>query len=239
MSMNEWAIGQVKSGNLEAAEAGRRLAKKYGEIPLPHQSAHPQSHELSPITVARFTPEAREGLTNEGFVIYELTGRSIKTLRDDESRPFCSTWHKNHPKLEATSSRLSEVAFDPAQLLLPNSNKKTLEQQELMVREFSKGLAKKAKIDDVEAIIGEMSDYTDLVFAHFEATGVCLFGKDCGYNYARTITPTVESFVALVGYFRAVDGLDVRSWHRDNGFDHVFASPLVVPASPIGWPKAA
>ena len=201
---------------------------------LEAQGLLPQRIEVPVVTtealreIKRFTPEARQLLEERGFVIHELTGQSIKTLRDS-GKSFWSTWHENNPKLEAMPSRSSEVAINPAQLLLPDSNRKTLEEQEQMVREFSKELTEETTIKDIEAVIGEMPDYIDLAFAHFDATGVRLFGEDYGYNYARTKTPTVGSVVAFVGVFRVDDGLYVDGWSRDDGRAYVFASPLVVP----------
>lgn len=79
--------------------------------------------------------------------------------------------------------------------------------------------------------MGEAPDYVELAFAHLDATGERLFGKKYDYNYARTKTPTVDSYVAHVSYFGSVDGLRVDYWYRDDGYGDVFASPLVVPAS--------
>ena len=172
-----------------------------------------------------FTQEQREALEKQGYVIYTLTGQSIKSLRE-AGRRFWSTWHRGEPIEELTSIR-SEVAINPNKLFLPKSNNKTLSQQEKMVAQHSARLAKKIK--GVEAILGEAPDYIELVFAHLDVTGQGLFGKDYDHNYARTKTPTVDSFVAGVGNFRAGDGLCVGYWDRDYDSSCLLASPLVVP----------
>ena len=176
-------------------------------------------------SIQRFTSEARRALEEKGYIIYDLTGQSIKTLRN-AGKPFYSTWHKDYPNLEAIQSRLSEVAIDPKNLYLSDSNNKTLREQEVIVRKFSKGL----KIDGVEVIIGEMPDYVELVFKHFDTTGDRLFGQTYNYGYARTVTPTSGSSVASVGGFNAGCGLRVCGWVRDCGFGGLWAAPLVVPA---------
>ena len=143
-----------------------------------------------------------------------------------------STWHEDHPDFEAFSSRRSEVAIprDPKKLFLPNSNNKTLVQQEAMVVEFSQELGR--KVTGVQTVIGEAPDYVELAFAHLDKTRDegkkdYLFGENYNYNYARTKTPTVDSLVADVGF--CAGGLDVGSCHREYGHDDVFAAPLVVP----------
>lgn len=44
----------------------------------------------APVEIKRFSQEAKEALEKQGFVIYGLTGQSIKTLRD-AGRNFWST----------------------------------------------------------------------------------------------------------------------------------------------------
>ena len=180
----------------------------------------------APIEIKRFSQEQKEALEKQGFVIYGLTGQSIKTLRD-AGRKFWSTWHKDFPDFEALGSMHSEVAINPSNLFLPRSNNKTLAQQEEMVSEFSEELVK--KVQGVKAIIGQASDYEELAFRHLDATKEYLFGAKDKYNSARTKTPTGGSHVAYVGNFSAGHGLDVRDWHAVDGRGNVHAAPLVVP----------
>jgi hypothetical protein len=191
------------------------------DIPLPSVSTPEKELEIK-----RFFAEQREALENQGYVIYGLTGQSIKTLRD-RGHKFWSTWHKEFPYFEALGSVHSEVAINPNNPFLPNSNNRTLAQQENMVGRFSEVLGKKVK--GVKAIIGQAPDYAELAFAHLDATKEYLFGAKQNYNYARTKTPIGSSCVAHVGGFGADDGLVVNYWYRDNGDGYVRAAPLVVP----------
>lgn len=166
--------------------------------------------ETAPIEVKRFTDEAREALQKEGYRIYQLTGESIRTLRQG-GRKFWSTWHQDgqYEAFETQGSMHSEVAVRPDALFIPKSNNKTLKKQEDAIARFSGDLAKKVK--GVEAIMGEAPDYVELAFAHLDATGNRLFGEKYGYNYARTKTLTAGSDVAGVGGFPADDGLRVNA----------------------------
>ncbi len=174
--------------------------------------------------IQEFTPEARKSLEDKGYIIYPLMGQSIETLRDGGKR-FWSTWHKDFPELEEMKSRLYQVAINPEQLFLPDSNRKTLKEQEQMVKKFSRSL----EVDGVEAIVGEIPDYAELAFSHFDATGGRLFGQVYDYNYTKTVTSTGGSDVAHVGRFDADSGLAVFSWNRGEGRDDLFVAPLVVP----------
>ncbi len=177
--------------------------------------------------ISRFSEEARKALEAEGYHIYELTGQSLASLRD-QGKPFQSTWHKDYPEFEVATSRLSEVALNPDSLFLPDSNRKTLAKQQEMVAIFSQELS--GKIPGVQAIIGEAPDYEELAFTHLDSTGDRLFGEKYSYNYTRTVTTTDESWVAHVGRFRADRGLLVSRWYRDESADGLFVAPLVVPA---------
>jgi len=197
----------------------RHLGQK--DIPLPTVAR--TAVETEAPEIQRFSTEAREALEARGFVVYELTGQSIKSLRD-QRHPFWSTWHKDYPQFEALPSRKSEVAIDPSKLFIPRSNNKTLAEQLEAVRKFSDGL----NIPGVEAVLGEAADYTELAFTHLDKTGKRLFGSDYGFNYTRTQT-RVEGLVASVGDLYADHGLDVDHWYPSNRHGDLFAAPLVVP----------
>jgi len=218
MAIERWELEQRQKGNVVGAKIARVLRDQFGDVPLPSAEAL--------VEVERFAPEAREALEKEGYVIYPLTGQSIKSLQES-GRKFWSTWHKNYPDFEALASIRSEVAINPNRLFLPESNRKTLVEQEAMVEEFSKELGRKIK--GVKAIIGEAPDYIELAFSHLDATSEYLFGKKYNFDYARTKTATVGSHVPNVGNFHPDDGMYVGHWDRDPGNDYVWAAPLVVP----------
>lgn len=188
------------------------------------------------IEIKSFSKETRKVLEKEGYVIYSLTGQSINSLRN-AGRKFWSEWHKDFLDFEAIGSMQSEVAINTIKLFLPGSNNKTLVQQEEMVSKFSVELEK--KVQGVKVIIGQAPDYVELAFKHLDETKKYLFGAKDNYNYARTKTLSIDSFVAYVGgfhdsrgfFFQPV-GLGVGYWPADGGLGVIYAAPLVIPASP-------
>lgn len=214
--LERWSRHQRSRGNKFAADSADLLRSQFGDVPLTGEQTG----------IRRFSDEARERLAKERYIIYSLTGQSIKTLKD-AGRPFWSTWHQDYPDFEALQSRLSEVAINPSQLFLPKSNSKTLDQQSEMVARLSQDISR--KVPGVEAIIGEAPDYVELAFTHLDATGKRLFGKDYNYDYARTVT-AVGSNVADVGSFLAGVGLDVDRWQPGDRHSGLWAAPLVVPS---------
>lgn len=193
---------------------------------------------LSPEQLAaikRFSPEARQVLEKEKYLIYTLTGQSIKTLWE-AGRKIWLEWepHEDHPEVGVLISRLTEVAINPNKFVLPNSEHKTLEKQEIMVEKYNQKLAR--KIPDVKAIISEAPDYIELVFLHLEVSGDPLLpgrdfypgGKLWGFypDYIKTKTP-VGFGIAAVGRHSA-RGLRIRGWNPDVA--GAGTAPLVVPA---------
>ena len=178
-----------------------------------------------------FAPQEREALTKEGLVIVRLTGQSIADQKS-QGRPF---WYitDGGKRFLNVPSRTTEVAFNPnpSEFFIPRSNNSTLKQQLEMTQEHSYKLQRRLGIKTIEEIMGEAPDYTETAFSYLETSGERLFGVNYGYNYTRTQTPTVDSRVAGVGDFYAVDGLRVHGWYRGYGFSYVFAAPLVVPKS--------
>jgi hypothetical protein len=176
--------------------------------------------EKAPVEIKRFSKEQREALEKQGFVIYELTGQSIKTFRDAGRKFHLRPLHTDYP-FEVLGSIQSEVAINPDKPFLPISGYKIQDMQEKMVDEFSEELGKKIK--GVKAIIGQHSDYTELAFKHFDATNHCLYDE-----YATTSTRATNSVVACVNGISAA-GLDVYYRDVDEGYFIIHAAPLVVP----------
>lgn len=178
------------------------------------------------VKIQSFPIETQQALKKEGFLIYPLTGQSMKSLKE-AGKKFWSTWHKAYSDFEALSSRLSQVAINPQKLFLPDSNRKSLSKQEEMVANFSQELSRKIK--GVKAIIGEAPDYIELAFAHLETTGEYLFGEKYNYHYARTKTLINDSEVANVGCFSRKFGLQITRWRPRHSLESIWAVPILVP----------
>ena len=186
--------------------------------------------ETAPVEARRFSDEAREALIKDGYVIINLTGKSIRRSHRERGFKFWSNWHKyiKVGSFETKGSMTSEVAIKPDAPFIPGSNNKTLKEQKDMIAEFSRDLGKKIK--GVKAIMGEAPDYVELAFTHLDAIGGRLHGEEYGYNFARTKTPAVGFHVAVVGYFNNILGIGVTTWHRNEGQSRIYAAPIVVPA---------
>jgi len=196
------------------------------------------------VEIKRFSMEQKEALQKEGYFIYDLTGQSIKTLKDS-GHGFWSMWHNSLPDFEAIRSMRSEVAINPNKLFLSESNNKGLDQQGEMVNKFSNELGK--KIQGVKAIIGDTPDYAELAFKHLELTKNNLFRKKFGrYDYlsTRTKTFTNDSSVATVSCFPTGTnplglfglgpfGLSIGEWFADGGLENLYVIPLIVPDTSI------
>jgi len=144
------------------------------DVPLPD--------EFLNLQVQRFSPEARQRLKVAGYSVYELTGQTLQSLRNS-GRKFISNWHINYPALESQHSRLSEVAINPDHQFLAGSDPRTFEEQQQMVQKFSQQLQK--SIGGAEAVIGEVADYLELFYAHFDTKSESIIGN----KLVRTKTP--------------------------------------------------
>ncbi len=178
------------------------------------------------VKIQSFPIETQRALEKEGFLIYPLTGQSMKSLREAGEK-FLTTWHKAYPDFEALTSRLTQVAINPQKLFLSESNRKTLPRQEEMVVDFSQEISRKIK--GVRAIIGEAPDYIELAFIHLKETGGYLFGEKYNYGYARTKTLINDTEAANVGCFSRKFGLQVRHWRFRHSLDSIWAVPILVP----------
>lgn len=158
--------------------------------------------------IPRFSDGAREALLKKGFVIYELTGKSIQNHRE-EGRKLWSVYAESKA-IDTIASRKSEVAVHPAanSLLLTKRKEVSADEsedtekmsavesvsfsvQEAMVL-FTYTKALRESVPDVHAEVGSVADIVEVVFAHYAASGERLYGKEYNNLFTRTKTPTAE-----------------------------------------------
>jgi hypothetical protein len=190
-------------------------------------SLRPTERELPDIQ--RFSQEQKEQLGKYGFKIYELTGQSILTLKEQD-KPFYSTWHNylSHPEFETLTSRRSEVAINPLRLYLPRSDKKTLTEQLALVKDLSAFISE--EIPGVEAAIGSVADYAELFFAYSDETeNRNLFGRYHARTSTRIIGGYNTNFATVMG-IGPKPSLEIGD-DPDMRYEERFAAPLLFPAA--------
>lgn len=185
----------------------------------------------------RFSIEQKEALEQEGYVFYGLTRQSIKTLRDNGHKFHWGTsdivLQEQGFNLDFLSLRSmhSEVAIKPNELYLPDSDTKVFSDQVVMVDRFSQEL--RNKVSGVKAVIGELSDYAELAYAHLDARKEFLFGPKYGYRWVNTKTiinaNSSEVGNAIVGYTPKNGGEFCYDWHLIWRNYRANAVPLVIP----------
>lgn len=179
----------------------------------------PKAAAVSTEAPTPLSPETQrlvEQLRQDGYAVYDLTGKTPAALKT-EGMPF---WYVN-PGLEHTSVPPSLVAFrpKPSEFFLKGSHNFSYEQQlELLEKEKTR-VERKYPAAGFVVRTGKASEWTELAWKHFKATGekVKIFGKDYGYNW--TWTDTYES--EKLGAYRAFVG----RWRETYGLRVVFGRP--------------
>jgi hypothetical protein len=182
-----------------------------------------ESRAMTPekqLETKRFSKEQKEALRKKGFLIYELAGQSIRSIRGSGYK-IISTWEREVSEFDAFKSMKSEVAVNPKKLFLARYVKETTADRERAIEKLGQDL----KINGVKAINGDIADWTELFYKHLDATGNSLFYGD----YVRTSTRK-DSFVALAGGFKRSIGLIVRCWYPTMDPDVVHTAAMVVPS---------
>jgi len=186
-----------------------------------------------------FTEEERKALVDDGAVPYLLTGETIKSQKSAKRRPFVEVADgyevdgKN--RLTEFPSRIMEVAIypDPERFFVPNSFNKTTDQQIALVEQDAQFLRERLRQPKIGQILPEVSEVTEVLFKHVNATKVRILGKGYGkWSYIRTGTPTNKegSYVASVGRWDR-GGLYVNEWNRSISSTLLGAARWVVPLS--------
>lgn len=139
------------------------LRELYGDVPLRYEFSE------APIAgIKEFTAETKILLAQEGLtVILPLNRLTLVQLRT-EGRPFYGDFILE-PDIENLPSRGSEAAINPHRIYLPNSHEKTFPEQVKMLAEYNRVL--QGRVPGVEAIIGEVPDYSEFFFRYLDLTG--------------------------------------------------------------------
>ncbi|HJX59613.1 hypothetical protein A2V61_02675 [Candidatus Woesebacteria bacterium RBG_19FT_COMBO_47_8] len=199
-------------------------------VPTSEHIETPKTVE-APIEIDRFSPEQREILERKGYVIYPLTGQSIKSLRD-AGWSFNSSWFKGTP-LDGSISMRSEVAINPKKPFLPESNMKTLAKQLELVNALNKKI--QGQIHGTTAVLGSVADYAELIFFHFDHNGYLRTGTEFNFFYTRTSTLVGKTRVAIVGKYHGGfgygSGLELAYQDKVKRYSDLRVAPLVVPVS--------
>lgn len=186
------------------------------------------SHDEEP-QINMFRPESLGALRGAGFTIFELSGKCILDFGNRVSHSHLATWREDHAAILKQPSRMTQIAVDLNNLLLPDSCKPFKEQQK-MVEEFSRKLS--GRVPHVRAIVGGVADYVDLTMnARDSISGLRLFGERYGNLLTRTTTPLYKDLIAVGCYYSDDYGLTVVSYPPEEvgANRNVWIAPLIVP----------
>lgn len=188
-----------------------------------------------------YTDAEKEILIADGAAVYLLEGQSIGSQRRG-GRRFWSDWHEGHP-IEDLTSRIYEVAIwpDPEKFFVPGTFNKSKPKQEELIRADGQKIQARLGIPMFTEILPGAPEGTEVMFRHFDKTGVRLLGenymtKEKYWSYMRTNTPTDESGsdVAVVGSFRADYGPNVDRWYAREGLPNLGAARWGVKIKGLG-----
>jgi hypothetical protein len=140
--------------------------------------------------------------------IYTLTGRPIKEIMSNNVYKQ-KIWGVSEECLKYdTPVNPIQVAINPRKLIFQKSDNKSAEEQIGLIDKYSN----RQDVPGVKAIMLEAPHVVELLLQHWLATeGECLLGKEHGYKFVRTSTPTGKDSFASAGCFSEALGLRVRS----------------------------
>jgi hypothetical protein len=188
----------------------------------------PENRDTPGVTFT-FNQEQSRALERKGFTVFNLTGRTIATLRD-ESNPVYSTWHTREA-FERLPSLRSQVAVKQGETFLNLSSHSILTENLDQVDRYANRIGQEVR--GVTAIMGSVADYSELAFSYLKRTGEQIFGKKYTYTnfqYARTTTLAGHGDSSLaVAYGN--EGLIIQMCSTTGVSYDIHASPLLVPVS--------
>lgn len=204
------------------------VARKLGvpeSFPVP--SLQPVNFEIPTVSEEVYT-QAREALAKEGFTfVVGIEPISVGQLATDRVTGRRFSYVNPSEGMRAIVPQQMEVAINPRNLRVRNSNRKSTDTQIRMIQEEEARLRGKLPEDVRDLIsmrIQHASVLAQLDARYKEETGNVVFTDWFG----RTDDQTSPGRVAFVGRIDPSIGLDVDGWSRAGGSDSVFGVPVVV-----------
>lgn len=195
-------------------DLGARI-EKFGDISESEKST-PQNREtiLSPLSPE--TQKIIEHMRNDGYAVYETTGRTPKSLESGGMR-----YYFLNPKLADVTAVPALLAFKkaPSEFFLPGSQNIPHDKQIKFLPQEQAKVDKKYPGAGLIVREGKLPEWTEVALQHFKATGgVRIFGSDYGYHY--TWTDTYESEKpgadrAVFGGWGGARGAGANLWRPD------------------------
>lgn len=182
--------------------------------------------EIISLSISKETQKLIEYMEKDGYVVYETQGKTPISLRKEGME-----YYVLDSGLENLTSKPALLAFkkDPSQFYLKGSYSISFEDQIKLIAEEQRKIDKQYSSSDLLVKLGYFSEWSELAFMHFKATGVRLHGKDYGYNW--TWTDTYESnqpgaYRAIAGFWDEIYGFNGRFWNPDDISPRLRVAPL-------------
>jgi hypothetical protein len=137
-----------------------------------------------------FGKKEQEALLKDGALIYQLNEHSMFE-QYELGAPLDETWYEYEgmSKIARLSPRRIQIALypDPKNFYIPDSEAKTLAEQEMLAQQESILLRQRLGVDGIEIPVPkEPAILTEAIWKHKENTGEWLLGKEYGYKTIRT-----------------------------------------------------
>lgn len=226
MALARWEMEQRSKGNALGADLGHDLIKHFEDVPLTPENVH-LFHKFPSVT--------REKLIKEGFLIYNLTGRSIEDISRTNPKIKIQAYSADSQDptyLSTLISSFTEVAIDPNNILF-HSNYLVFDFQKKILQKYNELLQNKHKKLFPKAVIGSLIDYLDIAFQHLERTGKYMFGWDQGLDSTFTSTPAFRNgrSFATIGCFNSNTSTISISYGGSELNGNLCIAPLIVPST--------
>lgn len=235
-------IADTLSADAKSFGAREKIARQLGvpETFAVSASVQPQSADITPsrplqhvaLEIPSVSEEAynktRESLAKEGFThVVTIKPVSMGELATDEATRNRFAFVNSSENMRSIVPTEMEVAIDPKNVRIKNSNNKSTDTQIRMTQDDEvklKGKLPEEVRDLVSIPMPNASTASQADIDYQDKTGKPLYPD----FWVRTDDETVSGGVVVVGRRGPSRGLHVHGWGRDVGGDGVFAARMVV-----------
>lgn len=216
MALANYEAEQRILGNIEAAEAARKLIEEHGDLRAVAVTEH---------GVVMPSEEFRAKLEQSKFrtKVYPLSGRKYGETLGWEWRDFSLQQSPEYGNLQQQRSRKSWVAFTPYALAeLEIGYNKTYDEimrdVDPIISAYNEEMQERLGTDQIEAVLGTLPDYSEAGLTYLRREGAFL-GELRGYTLTST---KIDGYPTVIRF-------DLETLVAHAGMRSVKIHPLIFP----------
>ncbi len=194
-----------------------------------HLLGRGKPHENEQKKPLYFTTEAQLWLMDKGYIILQLQGKAIKEIVS-AGLPIGHDYRPRVDLVSGLSALSTQVAINVGNPFLAFTENTLPEEQSARLKIHNQYL--NTQVRGIQAVVGSVADYVEIIDQLRRDFNTILFGKDHGYKYTATSSVLPNGLPIILGCNSEVYGPCFETLMPDATRRDLAVAPILIPSYP-------